>query len=221
MLRHDFNLDFAIQNPLVTLSAFQEAFGQKNDVRLVCFLINVNKQSEDYKALVAAFSNEKNAIIVEGAIDDNYYSYLHHAHCFISLHQETMFGYPLAEAMSLGKYVVATNNGGNTEYMNHDNSFLVDLTSEKELPFEAAKILKSIYNDSNMLNTKSKQARLHIQKHFSPSSVGFIMQKRLEKKLSLLVCLCMKFKRAKQKRKNMKSIINLLLKNAYRPAVLE
>jgi glycosyltransferase involved in cell wall biosynthesis len=221
MLRHDFNLDFVNQNPLASLSAFQEAFSGKDDVRLICFLINVNKQSEDYKTLVTAFSNEKNAIIVEGKIDDNYYSYLHHAHCFISLHQETMFGYPLAEAMSIGKYVLATNNGGNTEYMNSDNSFLIDLTSERDLTFEAAKVLKSIYNDSNMLNTKSKQARLHIQKHLSPSSVGFIMQKRLEKKPSLLLRLYMKFKRIKQKKKNMKSIMNLLLKNADRPAVLE
>ena len=218
MLRHDFNLDFAIQNPLASLSAFQEAFGQKNDVRLVCFLINVNKQSEDYKALIAAFDNEKNAIIVEGEIDDNYYSYLHHAHCFISLHQETMFGYPLAEAMSLGKYVVATNNGGNTEYMNHDNSFLVDITSEKELPFEAAKILKSIYNEGNMLNTKSKQARLYIQKHFSPSSVGFIMQERLEKKSSSLFVL---LRRMAQKKRNMKFVTKILLKNVYCPAYLE
>jgi glycosyltransferase involved in cell wall biosynthesis len=214
MLRHDFNLDFVNQNPLASLSAFQEAFSGKDDVRLVCFLINVNKQSEDYKTLVTAFSNEKNAIIVEGAIDDNYYSYLHHAHCFISLHQETMFGYPLAEAMSIGKYVLATNNGGNTEYMNPDNSFLIDLTSERDLPFEAAKVLKSIYNDSNMLNTKSKQARLHIQKYLSPSSVGFIMQKCFTKKPSLLARLRMRIKRSR-------NIILILLKNVDRPAVLE
>lgn len=181
MLHHDFNQDFATQNPLASLSAFSEAFGQRNDALLVCFLTNV-RQSKDYENLIAAFGDEKSAKIVEGTLDDGlYYSYLHYAHCLISLHRETAFGYALAEAMSLGKYVIATDNGGNTEYMNADNSFLVESPSSKNFVTKAAKILDSIYDDANVLNTKSKKAKLSIQKHLSPNSVGFLMQKRLER----------------------------------------
>ncbi len=222
MLCHDFNLDFATQNPLASLKAFQGTFGQKSDMLLVCFLVNVNKNSEDYKGLVKTFSDEKNAIIVEGTPDnDLYYSYLHYAHCFISLHQETIFGYALAEAMSLGKYVIATNKGGNVEYMNSDNSFLINSTSPKECISEATKMLISIYNDTDVLNAKSKQARLHIQKHLSPNSVGLIMQKRLERKPSLFVRLRASLNRRKLRKIKMRSIISILLKNVNRPAILE
>jgi glycosyltransferase involved in cell wall biosynthesis len=178
ILRHDFNLDFAMQNPMASLEAFKKAFGQRDDVMLVGFLTNV-KRSENYDRLVAAFADEKNTRVIEGAPDDAlYYSCLHRAHCFISLHQKTVFGYRLAEAMSLGKYVVATEGGGNTDYMNADNSFLID-SAAADSAHEAANILTTIYDDKNVLSTKSKRAKFSIQKQLSPNSVGFIMQKQI------------------------------------------
>ncbi len=180
MMRHDFNQDFTSQNPLASLKAFQKAFEHKTNVLLLCFLGNV-KHSEDYKALIAAFREEKNAKIIEGTLDDDlYYSYLHYTDCLISLHEETIFGYALAEAMSLGKYVIATTNGGNTDYMNAENSFLIGNLLLNSSAAEAAKTLASIYENTNIRDDKSKKAKLSIQKHLSPNTVGFIMQKRLE-----------------------------------------
>ena len=44
----------------------------------------------------------------------------------ISLHRSEGFGLHLAEAMAMGKAVIATNWSGNTDFMNHKNSSLVD-----------------------------------------------------------------------------------------------
>ena len=48
------------------------------------------------------------------------------ADCYVSLHRAEGFGYTLAEAMWLGKPVIATGYSGNLDYMNPDNSYLVD-----------------------------------------------------------------------------------------------
>ena len=44
----------------------------------------------------------------------------------ISLHRAEGFGLHLAEAMAMGKAVIATNWSGNVDFMNSKNSYLVD-----------------------------------------------------------------------------------------------
>lgn len=48
--------------------------------------------------------------------------------CFISLHRSEGFGRGLAEAMFLGKPVIATAYSGNMDFMDNSNSMLVDYT---------------------------------------------------------------------------------------------
>lgn len=179
ILRHDFSLEFAMQNSLASLLAFQKAFKRKNDVLIICFVKNASP-SDDYDKLISAFTAEKNAVIVEGAYNESeYYSYLHHADCLICLHQGAIFEYALAEALSLGKYIIATNKVGDAHYMNPENNYLINSLLDARKITEAAKILVSIYNDSDNLSRRSKEAKLYVQKHLSPNSIGFMMQKRI------------------------------------------
>ena len=46
--------------------------------------------------------------------------------CYVSLHRSEGFGLTVAEAMLLGKPVIATRYGGTLEFMNDDNAYLVD-----------------------------------------------------------------------------------------------
>ena len=48
--------------------------------------------------------------------------------CFVSLHRAEGFGLCLAEAMLMGKPVIATNYSGNLAFMHSGNSLLVDYT---------------------------------------------------------------------------------------------
>lgn len=193
MICHDFNIDSDLQNTVSAINAFNTAFDESDDTFLVCFLRNV-KYSDVYDNILHQLKSKKNTkVVLEGQGDADYYSYLHHAHCLLSLHKELNFGYRLAEAMRLGKYVVATNYGGNVDFMNRDNSFLIEsgltdqfnlrgktsfYSSEPSIK-DAAKILNVIYHESNFLNMKSKNARLSIQKNLSPSSIAYIINNRI------------------------------------------
>ncbi len=59
--------------------------------------------------------------------------------CFLSLHRSEGFGRGLAEAMYLGKPVIATGYSGNLDFTNDHNSCLVDYrlipVREDEYPF--------------------------------------------------------------------------------------
>src|SRR5436305_469366 len=46
--------------------------------------------------------------------------------CYVSLHRSEGFGLTLAEAMAMGKPLIGTGYSGNVDFMNEDNSFLVD-----------------------------------------------------------------------------------------------
>ena len=50
------------------------------------------------------------------------------ADCYVSLHRSEGLGLGMAQAMYLGKPVIATGYSGNLEFMNSDNSLLVDYT---------------------------------------------------------------------------------------------
>jgi len=232
-----------------SLHAFKEAFGERHDVMLLCFFTNIAATNE-YKSL-AATAGGGNILIVEGRADDGkYYNYLRRANCFISLHQETAIGYALAEAMILGKDVIATACGGNTHFMHSDNSFLVSATCAVSVAAQAVDFLISIRDENNVLESKGRKAKLHIQKNHSPHSIGYIMQKRIEELHGLQVVLpaeqdrTVLFRARRKMRRIMKrlmrrqiivkeplpidhethqttAIIKILLANVIRPDVLE
>ena len=46
--------------------------------------------------------------------------------CYVSLHRSEGFGLTMAEAMAIGKPVIGTGYSGNVDFMNAENSYLVD-----------------------------------------------------------------------------------------------
>ncbi len=64
---------------------------------------------------------------IEDKLDDNEMQLLYsRSDIFLSLHTSEGFGLPILEAMSHGKKVIATGWGGNMDYMNEKNSYIVD-----------------------------------------------------------------------------------------------
>jgi len=180
LMRHDFNVSFVDQDPVSSIRAFQRAFGNGENARLVCVALN-SECAEQYGALSDAFAGDDRLSLVRAAADDDrYYSYLHRAHCILSLHQKMDSGCALAEAMSLGKYVVASAAGDNATFMNAENSFLVGGVSSATRVSSASKVLVAIYNELELVDNRKKKARQAIQKKLSPNSIGWLMQERLE-----------------------------------------
>ncbi|MGT3163929.1 hypothetical protein ACVST0_02690 [Yersinia enterocolitica] len=178
LMSHDFSKDFEQQNPMASIAAFKQAFRENNNVFLVCYLLNVD-DSECYESLVSVINTEPKATLIVQDNSDIYYSYLHYAHCLISLHRNSFSGYKSAEALLLGKNIIVTGNNGDCEYINSSNSFLIRDSSDENVIIDAVEILKSIYFNEDVLNSKNRDAARFIQKHFSPSTIGFIMNSRI------------------------------------------
>jgi len=66
-------------------------------------------------------------ILIDGYLDRSELDGLFNAcDVYVSLHRSEGFGMTIAEAMSLGKPVIATDYAGNTDYMNVSNSYPVE-----------------------------------------------------------------------------------------------
>ena len=108
--------------------------------------------------------------------------------CYLSLHRSEGLGLGLAECMALGKPAIATAYSGNLEFMNGDNSFLVDFklipVREGEYPdFEgqvwadasvehASAHMKNVYNDHTRAAKIGLAGKNYLAQHFSHQAVG-------------------------------------------------
>ncbi|GAA5100081.1 glycosyltransferase [Chryseobacterium ginsengisoli] len=140
----DYNSTLERKNTLNLINAFEKAFG-KND-KSVSLTIKTSKSTrfvKERELLESYVSGFQNIKIVEKIYDkQTLYKIIRGCDAYVSLHRSEGFGLTMAEAMFFGKPVIATNYSGNLEFMNDENSFLVD--------FKKAKIGSSIINyDSN------------------------------------------------------------------------
>jgi glycosyltransferase involved in cell wall biosynthesis len=116
---------FSRKNPLVAIAAFRRAFGNAPNRVLVIKLID-NGADRARQQLDAAIAGAPNIRLIEGALPQADMAGLMAASdIVISLHRSEGFGLVLAQAMALGKPVVATAWSGNLDFMNERNSALV------------------------------------------------------------------------------------------------
>jgi glycosyltransferase involved in cell wall biosynthesis len=117
------------KNPMAVVRAFEMAFGRSSEAaHLVVKASRLELYPEEHAALRQAVQ------AVGGRLIDHYLdrpalSALFHAcDIYISLHRSEGFGLTLAEAMAIGKPVVATAYSGNMDFMSVGNSALVPYT---------------------------------------------------------------------------------------------
>jgi glycosyltransferase involved in cell wall biosynthesis len=119
---------FARKNPLAAIAAFRNAFGERADRVLAVKLIDNGANGARHE-LDAAVAGANNIRIIEGMLPHADMAGLMAASdIVISLHRSEGFGLVPAQAMALGKPVVATGWSGNVDFMNNGNSALVDYT---------------------------------------------------------------------------------------------
>ncbi|MDX1491940.1 MAG: glycosyltransferase [Pseudohongiellaceae bacterium] len=183
------------KNPYGAISAFQKAFDSNDmNVRLVLKVNNCTAEAMD--ALKLAIGKYKNIIIVNKVFSrEEINSLIGCIDCFVSLHRSEGFGLGPAEAMALGKVVLATNWSGNVDYMSPDNSVCVSYTLievDKDYgPYkkgqiwadpdinQAAEGMRSLVDDKALAERLAKRALHTIASEFSPRVVGELMRARL------------------------------------------
>ncbi|MGH7067225.1 MAG: glycosyltransferase [Acetobacteraceae bacterium] len=123
-----FNLasSFVRKNPLAAIAAFRAAFGERPDRILLIKVGNPGVEADDFAILETAIAGSSNIRLFTDVLagPDNY-ALTKAADIVLSLHRSEGFGLVPAEAMLLGKPVVATGWSGNLDFMDEQSSTLV------------------------------------------------------------------------------------------------
>jgi glycosyltransferase involved in cell wall biosynthesis len=114
------------KNPLGVVAAFERAFGRRSSLaHLVIKASRLDLFPDEHAALRTAVAAVGGRLI-DQYLDRPHLSALFHAcDTFLSLHRSEGFGLTMAEAMAIGKPVIATAYSGNLDFMTPANSALV------------------------------------------------------------------------------------------------
>ncbi|MEM6457490.1 MAG: glycosyltransferase, partial [Acidobacteriota bacterium] len=193
----------ARKNPDGLIEAFRRAFAAGDptpaDGPTPLLLIKTSHADFAPEALLAlrAAADGANVRIVDGYADrDAIDSLMAHCDAYVSLHRSEGFGLTVAEAMALGKPVVATAYAGVTDFFHAGNGFpvrhsLVTLRDD-EGPYpagarwaepqidDAARQMRRIYGDPATARARGGLAQADIIQQLSPAAVGALLRRRLD-----------------------------------------
>ncbi|GGA78477.1 hypothetical protein GCM10011369_20460 [Neiella marina] len=118
---------FERKNPKAVIDAFNQGLGNENNAFLIMKVNSPLPGLFEYEKL-KEYAKDSNVIWVEKTLSRK--GTLELMSCldtYISLHRSEGFGLTMAEAMALGIPTIATNYSSNTEFMDDEHSYLVDI----------------------------------------------------------------------------------------------
>ncbi len=190
---------FTRKNPLAAIAAFRRAFGDASNVLLLVKVIDHGASPIAREALHRAIEGAANIRLLNVMLPPADMSGLMDAvDIVLSLHRSEGFGLVPAEAMQLGKPVVATGWSGNMDFMNagnsapvaytmvpvqdpYDGAFIADgqLWAEADVE-DAADWLRRLADEPDLRRSMGETARSEIAWQLSPRSVAQTIAKLLE-----------------------------------------
>ncbi|MGI9145258.1 MAG: methyltransferase domain-containing protein [Chloroflexota bacterium] len=191
----DFASYFQRKNPLGTIQAFKNAFAPEADVRLVIKCVNEHLDPDAFMSMQALAGQHP------VSVHTGYWSHAEMSDlmmacdAYVSLHHSEGLGLTMADAMALGKPVIATAWSGNADFMNAGNSFpvpyqLVELTGDAG-PYragsvwaepaldEAVRLMRLVHDDRELASARGRVAKRDLEEHYSEQAVGEVLQQRL------------------------------------------
>ena len=123
----DFNSYLARKNPWAAVEAFSQAFPKTDkQVGLVLKTMNSRQDNPLWQQFCARCAEDKRIILIQQTLDRaDVINLVASCDAYISLHRSEGFGRTLAEAMLLGKPVVATDFSGNVDFLTQETGFPV------------------------------------------------------------------------------------------------
>jgi len=188
---------FSRKNPLAAIAAFRRAFGNAADRVLAIKLID-NGADRGRAELDAAIAGAANIKIIEGTLPQADMAGLMAASdIVVSLHRSEGFGLVMAQAMALGKPVIATAWSGNLDFMTERNSALVSFSlvpvDEPDGAFgvsnqewadadvdHAADWLRRLAGGAQLRETMGAAARADVTRQLSPDSFAHTVAALIE-----------------------------------------
>jgi hypothetical protein len=184
------------KNPVGLIEAFKLAFAPGEGPQLLIKTINAPLRPLAEEELLWAAHGREDIHVVDRSLSGEELNGLMAAcDCYVSLHRAEGFGLTLAEAMSIGKPAIATGYSGNVDFMNRENSYLVDYTigrvgAECEIyPPEgewadpsvehAAELMRRVIGDPREAARRGARGAEDIARTLSPAATGAAMRERL------------------------------------------
>lgn len=186
--------DEVLANPTGAIQAFTSAFAPLSGP-VLCVLLHGRKTRALAEACREASGGRADVSVIEtddGAMAD---AAALTADCVVSLHRASGFGLDLAQAMAVGRPVVATGYGGPMDYLSEECAELVPYTITTSTavvhPFPAgtewaepdieaaARAMRSVYGDYDLARRKAWLGRAIVTRQSGPKAAARTLRRRL------------------------------------------
>ena len=185
------------KNPVGLVEAFKQAF-EPGEAQLVIKTFNGDVKPESLAQLERAAAGRDDIHVLDRFLPvEQKDALLARADAYVSLHRSEGFGLSLAEAMLLGKPVIATGYSGNLQFMTPANSWLVGYElvrvgegveiyppdarwAEPDLG-HAAELMREVRAGGEGVAARAERGRRDVAAAFSPEATGAAMRARLER----------------------------------------
>jgi glycosyltransferase involved in cell wall biosynthesis len=191
----DFASYFQRKNPLAIIQAFKDAFGPTDDVQLVIKCVNEHLDRPAFDSMQTRAGTHPVSVHTGYWTTAEMRDLMQACDAYVSLHHSEGLGLTIADAMALGKPVIATGWSGNADFMSDANSFpvpytLVELTEDAG-PYragavwaepdvaEAVRLMRLVHDDRDLANARGQAAKRDLDERYSERAVGEALQQRL------------------------------------------
>lgn len=185
------------KNPVGLIEAFRLAFAPGEGPQLLIKTINAPlRPLAEEEVLWAAHGRDDIHVIDRSLTGQQLHALMAACDCYVSLHRSEGFGLTMAEAMAIGKPVIGTGYSGNVDFMNADNSYLVDFTISRVGPDceiyppegewadpsveHAAQLMRTVHDEPQEAAQRGARAAQDIAATLSPKATGAAMRRRLQ-----------------------------------------
>jgi glycosyltransferase involved in cell wall biosynthesis len=185
------------KNPVGLIEAFKRAFAPGEGPRLLLKTINGPLRPLAEEQVLWAAHGRPDIHVIDRSLSGHELNGLM-AGCdaYVSLHRSEGFGLTMAEAMAIGKPVIGTGYSGNIDFMNAENSYLVEYELGRVGPDceiyppegtwaqpsveHAAELMRRVVEHPEEAAAIGARARADIARELSPRATGAAMRRRLE-----------------------------------------
>ncbi len=185
------------KNPVGLIEAFSRAFAPGEGPQLLIKTINGPLRPLAEEEVLWAAHGRKDIHVMDTSLEsEELQRLMAGCDCYVSLHRAEGFGLTLAEAMALGKPVIATGYSGNVDFMTRANSYLVDYTIGRVGPEceiyppegewaepsveHAARLMRRVLEEPEEAARVGARAARDIASTLSAAATGTAMRVRLE-----------------------------------------
>lgn len=193
----DVNSRLERKNPLAAIRAFRRAFRHIDPVELIVKMTPPGMSPPTGLSDIREACSDTGITLIERHFSrDETLAFLDASDCLVSLHRSEGFGLPLAEAMLLGKPVIATGYSGNLDFMTPENSYLVDYQrvpiATDDPPYRrgfvwaepsvdhAASLMRRVFDNREESRRIGERARMELRDLLSHANAGERMRSRLQ-----------------------------------------